>query len=597
MLTIDRGRPRPVHLRLVRPAIARVAGAVMAGFLVVVPAPPAGAQGTERVVYQPPVDGPVVDGYRPPESPYARGNRGLDYATVPGQPVGAAAEGEVVFAGRIGPSSHVVVLHADGIRTSYSFLESVGVARGQRVSVGEAVGTAGAVLHFGARAGEDYIDPNLLLASGPARVHLVPVPLRSPQDQARERSWLLELLADAVGVAWRGLEAGADAGTAVGTAFDDALLWAREAALVTAAEAISLAELAASEGWEALQADVEALWDQSVLLAHYAGQLPFSPVFMAHVLDQWKRAERFRASQVGCTPPSRSAPPPPPGRRIAVVVAGFGSSSAEAEVLDVDLASLGYGADDVAQFSYAGGRAADMGKLAGVPVSRYGAEDANGDLVESGRRLAELLDAISAAHPGVPVDVIAHSQGGVVARLALSERGSAGRPVANLITLGSPHGGADASTANALLGTTLAGDLAQGQVARLSGGSVDGASVAAAQLSEISEVIAELHDEPLPRGTRATSIVARGDLTVTGLHGSLAGATNVMVPLQGPAAHGELPGSLLTQREISLALAGEGPTCRELGADLALAAALSMTEDALGVTVGLGTMWTGRSSG
>ncbi|HWH35013.1 MAG TPA: M23 family metallopeptidase, partial [Acidimicrobiales bacterium] len=128
---------------------------------------PAGAQVATPVTYRPPVDGPVIDGYRPPPSPYAPGNRGIDYATEPGQPVAAAAEGEVVFAGRIGPASHVVVLHADGIRTSYSFLQSAGVVRGQRVAGGETVGTAGAVLHFGARAGEDYIDPSLLLAAGP----------------------------------------------------------------------------------------------------------------------------------------------------------------------------------------------------------------------------------------------------------------------------------------------------------------------------------------------------------------------------------------------------------------------------------------------
>lgn len=592
MLAIRRGPRGPFPFRPIRPALARAGIALLAGCLVAVPAPPAAAQGTGRVVYQPPVEGPVVDGYRPPATPYAPGNRGIDYATVPGQPVGAAAEGEVVFAGRIGPSSHVVVLHADGIRTSYSFLETVDVARGQRVTAGQAVGTAGAVLHFGARAGEDYIDPSLLLASGPARVHLVPVPLRSPQDEARERNWLLELVADAVGLAWRGVEAGAEAGAAV----DDALLWARESAVVAAAEAASLAGLAAVRGWEDLQAGVDALWDRSLLLAHYAGQLPISPVFAAHVLDRWKRAERFWASQEGCTPASQPAPAPPPGRRIAVLVAGFGSSSGEADVLGVDLASLGYGTGDMAQFSYAGGRAADVGALGGVPVSRYGPDDANGDLVESGRRLAELLDAIGAAHPGVPVDLIAHSQGGVVARLALSERSSAGKPVAHLVTLGSPHAGADLSTANSLLDATAAGDLAQAGVAHVSGGSIDGDSLAAEQLSETSEVITGLQEEPLPHGTRVTSVVARGDLTVTGLHGSLEGATNVMVPLDGAAAHAELPGSPLSRREIALALAGLGPSCRQLAGDLARAAALSVGEDALGFAVGFGALWSGPGS-
>lgn len=594
MRSFRRGPCRPVPRRSGLPALRPAAGALLAGCLVLVSAPPAAAQTSERVLYRPPVDGPVVDGYRPPVSPYAPGNRGLDYATVPGQAVGAAAEGEVVFAGRIGPSGHVVVLHADGIRTSYSFLDTVGVVRGERVVGGQNVGTAGAVLHFGARAGEEYIDPGLLLASGPPQVHLVPVPLRSPQDEARERSWLVELVAEAVGMAWQGVAAGAGAGQAVGGALDDALVWAGEAAVVVAAEAASLAEVAAVEGWEYVEGEVETLWDQAVLLAHYAGQLPISPLFLAHVVDQWERAQRFRASQEGCTPAAEPPDPPPPGRRIAVMVGGFGSSSAGADVLNVDLASLGYDPEDVAQFSYAGGRVPDVGALAGVPTSDYGPDDANGDLAVAGRRLAGLLDAIGAAHPGVPVDVIAHSQGGVVARLALTDRGPSGEPVANLITLGSPHNGADVATANALLGTTTVGELAQAGATEVSGGSIDGASTAAAQLSETSELMDDLAKKPPPAGTRVTSIAARGDLTVTGLQSSLAGATNVMVSLEGLSAHAELPGSILTQREMALALTGQGPTCRDLAGDLALAAAMSLGEDALGLATGLGAIWLDR---
>jgi len=552
------------------------------------------AAASGSVVYRPPVDGPVVDGYRPPASPYAPGNRGLDYATVSGQAVGAVADGEVVYAGRIGPSGHVVVLHADGIRTSYSFLDSVGVARGQRVTGGQTLGTAGPVLHFGARVGEGYIDPSVLLGSGSPEVHLVPVPLQEPQAEARERRWLVELVGDAVGLAWKGAEAGADLATVVGDSFEDALAWAADAATMAAAEAASLAEVAAVRGWEVLREELETLWDQAVLLAHYVGQLPISPLFLAHVLDQWERAQRFRRSQDGCTPSSVAPPAPPPGRRIAVVVGGFGSSSEGAQILDVDLESLGYEVDDVAQFSYAGGRVPGIGRVSGVPTSGYGPEEANGDLEVAGRRLAELLDAIAAAHPDVPVDVLAHSQGAVVARLALAERSPTGAAVANLITLGAPHHGADVATGNALVGTTTTGELAQAGADWVTDGSTDGASEAAAQLSETSSVLRELNSQPVPAGTRVTSIAARGDLTVAGLQSSLEGATNVMVPLDGVSAHAELPGSDLAQREMALALAGQGPTCRDLAGDLALAATISLGEDALGLAAGLGAMWLDR---
>ena len=127
------------------------------------------------VGYQPPVDAPVIDPFRAPPAPWAAGNRGIDYATVPGTRVGAAADGAVVFAGMVGGSLHVVVRHADEIRTSYSFLRAVLVHRGDQVVRGEPVGTTGDRFHFGTRIGDVYIDPALLFGdAGPPRVHLVP---------------------------------------------------------------------------------------------------------------------------------------------------------------------------------------------------------------------------------------------------------------------------------------------------------------------------------------------------------------------------------------------------------------------------------------
>ncbi|MDQ3680626.1 MAG: M23 family metallopeptidase [Actinomycetota bacterium] len=127
------------------------------------------------VPHQPPVDGTVVDLFRPPASPFGPGNRGIDYATLPGTVVRASADGEVVFAGPVGGRLHVVVRHADGLRTSYSFLAAISVSRGDRVTAGQEVGRAGSTVHFGARRGDAYIDPlTLFHPPGQARVHLVP---------------------------------------------------------------------------------------------------------------------------------------------------------------------------------------------------------------------------------------------------------------------------------------------------------------------------------------------------------------------------------------------------------------------------------------
>ena len=145
------------------------------------------------VDYRPPVDATLVDPFRPPPSPFGAGNRGVDYATEPGTPVGAAGPGRVVFVGAVGGHLHVVVLHPDGVRTSYSFLASVSVWKGQRVSTGQVVGVAGASLHFGARVGDAYVDPLALLGAHRAEVRLVPDEPVPAADGAGERRILAGL--------------------------------------------------------------------------------------------------------------------------------------------------------------------------------------------------------------------------------------------------------------------------------------------------------------------------------------------------------------------------------------------------------------------
>lgn len=122
--------------------------------------------------YRPPVVARVVDGFRPPPHPFGAGNRGIEYETEPGAPVGAIAAGRVVFSGPVAGSRHVTVLHDDGVRSSYSYLATLAVEAGEPVRPGQAIGTAGGRLHLGVRAGDAYLDPARLFDRG--RVHLVP---------------------------------------------------------------------------------------------------------------------------------------------------------------------------------------------------------------------------------------------------------------------------------------------------------------------------------------------------------------------------------------------------------------------------------------
>lgn len=209
-----------------RPRATLLVVPALAALLLVLAAPVAADPSPGTVAYRPPVPGPVIDPYRPPTTPYGPGNRGIDYATRPGETVGAAADGEVTFAGAVGGALHVVVLHADGIRTSLSFLAAVLVRRGQSVTAGQAVGLAGASLHFGARRGEAYLDPASLLggATTGGRAFLVPEGPGRPLGAIEEAAGLRRLLASdrpaAPAVARRGTASpsAAPVATGLGTA-------------------------------------------------------------------------------------------------------------------------------------------------------------------------------------------------------------------------------------------------------------------------------------------------------------------------------------------------------------------------------------------
>jgi hypothetical protein len=523
--------------------------------VLVVPLLPSRAAATttaEAAAYLPPVDAPLVDVFRPPPSPYGPGNRGIDYATAPGAPVTAAADGVVTFAGQVGGTRHVVVLHGDGVRTSYSFLATTAVKRGEELRQGQVVGTAGpAPLHFGARLGEAYIDPVGLFVRPRARARLLPDDGKGLPPVAQERGALVRLIGTLGRVAVRAaIPGGPPAVVALPT---DPVELARVLHQVLPDE--SLAPVVAS----LLQSNSD----------------PTMAVMFALVDRQLARGP--------CTPRSVPAPVLRPNgrRRVAVLVGGLGSSSGHASILDVPTDRLGYRAEDTVQFSYRGGSTADH---------RYGPADTQIDPAESGRRLRELLDRLAAEHPGVPIDVFAHSQGGLVARAALgrgSASGLAGRdvppPVAHLITYGTPHDGADLAEAIAAVTGAPSGGVAA-QVASAAGVrplGLDPTRPSIGALAPGSAFVHGLDRAGLPPGVRVTSIAARRDLVVPAHRSWLPGAENVVVPGHGVNAHARVPGSKEAVRETALALADRPPTCEsafDAALDAATATAVQLSE-------------------
>jgi murein DD-endopeptidase MepM/ murein hydrolase activator NlpD len=121
-----------------------------------------------------PVPAPITHGFDPPAAPYAAGHRGVDFATAPATAVRAAGAGVVTFAGRVGNNRYVTVQHANGWRTTYSYLRTTRVQRGDHVAAGAVLGTSGAELHFGLKIDGRYADPARLFPIRP-RVHLAPI--------------------------------------------------------------------------------------------------------------------------------------------------------------------------------------------------------------------------------------------------------------------------------------------------------------------------------------------------------------------------------------------------------------------------------------
>jgi murein DD-endopeptidase MepM/ murein hydrolase activator NlpD len=131
-----------------------------------------------------PVVGPVLRPYDPPEDPYGTGHRGIDIGAAVGTPVLAVDAGTVTFAGPVGGQLFVTVDHGAGLSSTYSWLSSVQVRRGQIVARGTQLGLTGIGhpgataphLHLGAKQDGAYVDPMTLLGPPPVAdlIHLAP---------------------------------------------------------------------------------------------------------------------------------------------------------------------------------------------------------------------------------------------------------------------------------------------------------------------------------------------------------------------------------------------------------------------------------------
>jgi murein DD-endopeptidase MepM/ murein hydrolase activator NlpD len=92
-----------------------------------------------------PVQGVITSGFGPR---WGRMHTGIDIAAPSGTPIGAAKEGEVLYADWLGGYGQLVAIdHGDNVVTLYGHQSKMGVVEGQEVSQGQVVGYVGTTGH------------------------------------------------------------------------------------------------------------------------------------------------------------------------------------------------------------------------------------------------------------------------------------------------------------------------------------------------------------------------------------------------------------------------------------------------------------------
>lgn len=225
----------------------------------------------------------------------------------------------------------------------------------------------------------------------------------------------------------------------------------------------------------------------------------------------------------------------------------------------VDL--LGYPPGRVYVFSYAG--------TDGPRLHRpYGPAATFGDLGVAATRLHALVRAVGARHAGADVDLIAHSQGGLVARIFLQRLATSWVPglprVDHLVTLATPHSGAPAADVVARMDDSLVGNAVNdvlSAVARKTGLFPDPRARAVAQLSPASALHGVLAQEDVALGTRVLSLAVPDDVAVPAHRTRLPHEQSLVLPPSGGFAHSRIVGS---ERAASVAhdfLRDAAPSC------------------------------------
>jgi hypothetical protein len=240
-----------------------------------------------------------------------------------------------------------------------------------------------------------------------------------------------------------------------------------------------------------------------------------------------------------------------------MVVAGIDSSGAawdRGPTVGLDVAALGYHQDEgeVRYFSYA-----DDG-------GRYSADDTHRPIVESAALLAAQLQRMQREQPGREVDLVAHSQGGVVVDVFLAVFYRAGDrsypPLGNVVTLSSPHEGAPLASVAQQVRAIRKGKAALDAIEHvLPLPHTD--SPAVRDLVEGSSVIREVQERGVLDHFDYTTIGATEDFVVPATNISLPGATETVAAVDDLNEHSAIVRAPEALKAVRAALEGRPPPC------------------------------------
>jgi murein DD-endopeptidase MepM/ murein hydrolase activator NlpD len=154
-------------------ATSAIFGAVIAMLASTAHACP-GVDSADRPLFSRPIGGEIVSAFGPKVHPILQTTRmhtGVDYAAAVGDPVRAAAAGEVLSTSEnAGYGKSVRLRHAAGFETVYAQLSEISVSKGDCIDAGALVGRAGATdlgphLHFEVLLHGRFLDPARMRAS------------------------------------------------------------------------------------------------------------------------------------------------------------------------------------------------------------------------------------------------------------------------------------------------------------------------------------------------------------------------------------------------------------------------------------------------